>query len=356
MNILIVSFSVNFSMGDNFKCISRYLSKDNDVFVLTNSGVTPEMVGTDNVCNVRFNKHKPLDFFNPVSYLDIARYLKKIDYDIAFVCSPHPVNLFVYCLLDMKRTVCYVHDHIPHSGVKILDKWSIKGNLYWSYNKVAKIIVSCESIKRDILREKYMDDANKIEVCHLGLLDNLIYDFTEKIPDIDILFFGRIEYYKGLDILVKVAKSLPHVRFTIAGQGDLESVFGIKELPANCVHINRYVPDEELAHLIYSCKAVVLPYRDATGTQTIQSVFYYSKPIIATRVGCFPEYISDGIDGRIVEPENVEQLKSAIEDLLGDNTKCAEFGTNGNKKLNTMFSNEEINKRYLEIFKSVIDN
>ena len=350
MNILLISFSIGYSMGDNFRTIASHLAQRNNTYVLTNEGITCEDVKTNNICCVKFDKTRPLDFINPSNYIKIQHYISNTKYDIAFVYSPHPVNSFVYLCLDLSRTFVYVHDHIEHSGVRLLDKLSSRINLFWAYHKVSTIIVSCNHIKDEILRLKLIEDPDRIKVVYLGLLDNLVFPYSAMTEKIDVLFFGRIEYYKGLDVLVETAKLMPNINFVIAGKGDLNRTFGISHLPTNCTHINRFIPNKELARLIQNALLVVLPYRDATGTQTIQSVFYYSKPIIATNVGCFPEYIDNNVDGIIVRQENPTDLFNAIDRILKDDDLRLDMGRNGKRKLNTIFSNDNITKQYEKVF------
>lgn len=105
MKVLMISFSVNGAMGDNFKMIARNLSKLCEVSVLTNKSVKPEDVGTDRICNVRFDRKMMVDFINPVSYCKIYRYIKETVFDVCFIYSPHPVNLFIYRIVSGKRII-----------------------------------------------------------------------------------------------------------------------------------------------------------------------------------------------------------------------------------------------------------
>lgn len=353
MNVLMISFSVNGSMGDNFKMVARDLSKLCNVSVLTNEGVRPDDVGTERICNIRFDRRKMVDFINPVSYCRIYRYIKETVFDVCFIYSSHPVNLFIYHIVNHKRIIPFVHDHRLHSGVGRLDSFFLKANLKYSYTKSAKIVVSCHAIKDDILRLGLMPDREKIAVNYLGLLENLVYSKRELEQDIDVLFFGRIEYYKGLDVLIQAGRKMQNVRFVVAGKGDVSQVFGIGDLPPNIEHINQYVPDDKLAELIQRSKVVVMPYRDATGTQTVQSIFYYKKPIVATNVGCFPEYIEDGVDGIIVPALDAMALRKAVEKLLNNDELRRKMGKNGSEKLIEKFSNDDIARKYISIFTAV---
>lgn len=354
MNILAISFSVNGSMGDNFFCLCRNMAKENHLRVITNVNIGPDKLGTTDVLNVRFDKKQPLDFINPVSFYQIYKYIHTYPYDVCFIYSPHPVNTFIYRIVNQRKLVQYVHDPVSHSGVSLINRFFFGVQYLDYYRNSGRIIVSCDAMKQLIAKERLVKDFNKVSVVYLGLLDNLNYPITETKQDIDVLFFGRIEYYKGLDVLAEAAKRLVDVKFVVAGKGDVESVFGMNGLPSNMEHINRYVPDDELARLIQRTKVAVFPYRDATGTQTIQSVYYYQRPVIVSAVGCFPEYVTDGVTGYVVPPCDAEALATAIRKVVCDDDLAAKMGRNGKEMLQTIFSNEKLNDEYISVFKETL--
>lgn len=47
---------------------------------------------------------------------------------------------------------------------------------------------------------------------------------------------------------------MKNVKFVIAGKGNMTQIFGMDCLPSNFEHLNRYIPDEELAGLIRHSK------------------------------------------------------------------------------------------------------
>jgi glycosyltransferase involved in cell wall biosynthesis len=109
-----------------------------------------------------------------------------------------------------------------------------------------------------------------------------------------------------------------------------------------------------LARLIQRTKVAVFPYRDATGTQTIQSVYYYQRPVIVSAVGCFPEYVTDGVTGYVVPPCDAEALATAIRKVVCDDDLAAKMGRNGKEMLQTIFSNEKLNDEYISVFKETL--
>jgi glycosyltransferase involved in cell wall biosynthesis len=354
MNILIISFSINGSMGDNFRMLAEDISSLANVRILTNYGISFNNIDSDKIKKIKFDRKRAIDFVNPFSFWKIYNIINDKRIDIIFICSPHPVNLFVFKFTKKKKIVTYVHDYILHSGVKGIDKIFLNEINRCSYKYSSRIIVASELLKNEIVRLKLFSDPMRIDVIYLGLLDNLKFSFQNVEEDIDVLFFGRIELYKGIDDLLEVCKMLPNYNFWILGKGDINRVYSKTiEIPRNCTRIDRYIPDKELAEYIQRAKIIIMPYKNATGSQVIPSVFYYSKPIVATNVGCFEEYIGNGIGGVIVHQGNYQEMAEAIKDLLDNSQKRAQMGKAGHDRLNLLFSKEQITQKYIDVFQSV---
>jgi hypothetical protein len=77
-----------------------------------------------------------------------------------------------------------------------------------------------------------------------------------------VLFFGRVEAYKGVAVLLAAAQrqtgALPSV--VLAGR----SGAALGALPPGVIHLNRHVDDGLGWELFRRCRAVVLPYTGAT--------------------------------------------------------------------------------------------
>jgi glycosyltransferase involved in cell wall biosynthesis len=106
--------------------------------------------------------------------------------------------------------------------------------------------------------------------------------------------------------------------------------------------ISGYLPDRELAALVARARIVVMPYRDATGTQVPQTAFSYGTPVIATAVGCLPEYVTDEADGLIVPPGQPDRLAQAIERLLGNQPLWERLSAGARRSVRERFSNDHL--------------
>jgi glycosyltransferase involved in cell wall biosynthesis len=133
-----------------------------------------------------------------------------------------------------------------------------------------------------------------------------------------LLFFGIVRPYKGLDVLLRaLAAGPPEVGLTVAGEfwGGVEKT---RELIASLGLTERvelrpgYVPAADVPGLFTAADALVLPYRSATASQNVWMAFEHGIPVIATRVGGFPDQIRDGVDGLVCEPGDEGSLADAL--------------------------------------------
>ena len=76
--------------------------------------------------------------------------------------------------------------------------------------------------------------------------------------------------------------------------------------------INDYIPNEEVGFYFSAADVVVLPYVSGTGSGIVQIAFGFDKPVIATRVGCLPEVVSDKKTGYLVEPKSGKAIADAV--------------------------------------------
>lgn len=135
-----------------------------------------------------------------------------------------------------------------------------------------------------------------------------------------LLFFGKIRRYKGLDLLLRALTQLNGVHLTVAGEvypdatdlGGLVDRLGLRDR----VDLRPgYLPAERIPELFASVDALVLPYRSATASQHVALANRHRVPVVATRVGNFPEVIDDGVDGLLCTPGDVADLTRALREL-----------------------------------------
>jgi len=132
------------------------------------------------------------------------------------------------------------------------------------------------------------------------------------------LFFGRIEAYKGVDVLVKAGLVLNgKVKIAIAGPGrlSLDLKRTILSRPDIFELHNRYLSEQEVAELFQRASVCVLPYRQATQSSVPLIAAAFGVPVVATSVGAFVEDVPR-VGGIVVPPNNAKALAKTIWEAL----------------------------------------
>jgi glycosyltransferase involved in cell wall biosynthesis len=135
------------------------------------------------------------------------------------------------------------------------------------------------------------------------------------------LFFGRMEHYKGLDVICDALRMLEDrkvaYQMTIAGRGP--AIDQLQSQLARVPHVTllpRFVPPAELSTLLQHAQVIVLPYRDATQSGVLGAAFGNHRPVVASRVGGLPDVVKDGVNGILVEPGDAGMLADALQKVF----------------------------------------
>lgn len=289
----------------------------------------PNMIGTL-LNSLKFWKHIKLvnDFI-------------KLKPDIVHILDIHP--WYIYYIMKLKKKgipiIITINDPELHSGenkgivarvIRFITKYFIDNG--------DKIIVHGEKWRQALINKGLKQD--KVFSSHIGAYEffknkgNLIQkDSLHK----EILFFGRIQEYKGIDTLIRavplISKEIPEIRVTIAGEGNFEPYKKLIQNPKHYRIINKFVPDDIVDELFTECDIVVMPYNDATQSGLMSIGYAYKKPIIASNVGAIPEIVDDGMSGVLIPPKNPQALAEAVIRVLKDKELANRLGEAGHKKL-----------------------
>lgn len=71
---------------------------------------------------------------------------------------------------------------------------------------------------------------------------------------------------------------------------------------------NIFIPNEDVHKYFQVSDAVLLFYEYATPSGIESLSYNFRKPLLTTRVGHFPETVTDGFNGYLAEPDNVESM------------------------------------------------
>lgn len=277
---------------------------------------------------------------------------------------------FIARLRQQNIEVVYtIHDPDPHERKKRL--WDVLVERYHYALQMPWILSNCSAshvhTKGQVtaIRRKYGDRrADKLYVVqHGGGATIAVLSGTGMPKELQdesdlftFLFFGRIEPYKGLSILLSAFEKLvaiyPSCRLVIAGAGVIRE--DIRLPSGQCVLINRFIGDSEIRWILERASVVVLPYMSATQSGVIPLAYEFSRAVICSDIGGLPEMVVVGRTGLIVPPGDVDALVNAMRSLAEDREATRKMGANARAHMTEHFSWQTVAQQHRAKYEALL--
>ncbi len=293
--------------------------------------------------------------FNPKTWIALSKMIREIDPQLVHITAAQEWNPFlgIYLKLFHRVPIVYtIHDVVHHEGAPLYFRMTEA-----LFRKMPDYFVVLTEQGKEILVNQGKS-ADRILVVPHGVYDFFTqYGDQNLPPKKEILFFGRIEPYKGLDILLAAAKKVlpkhPDWTLHIAGGGDISPYAGNLKHERIIVS-NRFLSNEEVADAMQQASIVALPYISASQSGVIPTAFAFRKPVIATRVGGIPDMISDGENGILIPPKNAPALERALNRLIDDEEERNRLGENGWRFAQEELGWQAIAKKHLAFYRKIL--
>jgi len=288
-------------------------------------------------------------------------YIKKIKLfcpDIIYIESfsnPYLAVMYrIFC--NVKKIVIGVHDFKLHPlGAK---KTKLSARIYKKiYTTLFLNFHFFSESQKNLFIKKYPN--KKAFVARLFLLDIKKNKFEGNSPGKTFLYFGRILYYKGVDVLIKAANILNDEKIDfnliIAGHSDnFQSYSAILKNNSNIETKIYKIPKEELDEIFVRSDYFVAPYREVTQSGPLIISYNYRMIPIASNLEGFREYIENERTGFLFENENPESLASCMKKaLILNNDDKNKIHNNIQKFKDEEFNIKNIANKYLDFFESI---
>lgn len=281
-----------------------------------------------------------LDTANPFSYVSTLKAIKKWNPDILIM--KYWMSYFAPCLGFISRhmpkhckTIAVLDNVIPHEQRFFdtpLTKYFLSG--------IDGCVAMCEEVAKDL---KQISPKSKYTI----LPHPLYSHFGEKVSRTEaekklglksgkknLLFFGLIREYKGLDILLEAFSLLDtNYQLVIAGepygsfkkyQKLIDTIKGPdrKSCKDRIKVITKYIPDSEVKDYFSVADVTVLPYRSATQSGISSISYHFEVPMIVTDTGGLKETIGDKGTGLVAKAAEPTIIKNEIEKFFSEDKSC----------------------------------
>ena len=146
-----------------------------------------------------------------------------------------------------------------------------------------------------------------------------------------VLYYGRYDQEKGVNLVLEAAKRLPEIPFVLAGKGELqEQVEAAAGAGKEQTLINLgFLGGEPLYSVIRHAAFTVFPstwYENYP--YSVLEPILLGVPVIGSRIGGVPEIIKEGVTGDLFEAGNCRELTEKINALWKDRDRQEQYRGN----------------------------
>lgn len=285
-------------------------------------------------------------------YLKILRKTKP-DVVLSFTIKPNLYGGFA-CRL---KNIPYIAN-ITGLGTALQNKGFLQKFTIFLYHIAFKKINCCFMQNQDNYDffEKHNIAKNKkrlIPGSGVNLEKYKLLDYPEEKKDLEFLFIGRIMKEKGIDLYIETAKYIrnkySNTKFHVIGYCEQEYEDKLKKLQNDGIIVYHGKQNNMIPFYKMSCCTIHPTYYPEGMSNVLLESAASGRPVITTdKPGC-REIVNNGVTGYIVQPENFESLKNAVEkfvNLVYNDKK--EMGQAGRRKIEKEFDRNIVIEAYLE--------
>ena len=285
----------------------------------------------------------------------ICKTLKRIikDEEITVIHTHHRMAAFYCQLIGMPKGIIYINT----SHTAFYDKKFLSHIAFHNFNMIACGV----GVKNSLVRGLGFEENRVKVICNGIKIDNS--DNQELIPEVQVArengavvfcAIGRLSKEKGVEYLIKAVPLVKNTNIlcVIVGSGPDENELkkSAEELGlSDKVVFLGYRKD--VLNILFQVDFLVQPSLQEGLPLTPIEAFSQGKPVIGTNIDGTSEIVSDGENGYLVPPANIDALAESIEHMCGIDRhpleECA-LQTYKNKYSYDVFSEEYV-KFYKEI-------
>ncbi|WP_288429997.1 glycosyltransferase family 4 protein [uncultured Agrobacterium sp.] len=196
-------------------------------------------------------------------------------------------------------------------------------------------------------------DARRMIVIENGISGNkpLAVPVEWNDPRTKVLFIGRLDRQKGVDILLKAAEGLEErAVFKVIGAHVTTKNTMSSTVPDN-VELCGWKSPEEIAGYLSACDVVVMPSRwEGFGLVALEAM-RSEKAVIASAVGGLQSVVKHGETGLLFPAEDHQALRQAI--LSHDKPGWAQMGAAGYQRFMAHYRSDRTNAELMSLYDEV---
>jgi glycogen(starch) synthase len=224
-------------------------------------------------------------------------------------------------------------------------------------------VVAVSIFARDIA-EKIFNYSKKIDVLYNGIsVSKSVTYLGDSAENNTIVFAGTLCEGKGVLSLLKaweqVIKKLPSAKLLLYGKSGKNELLKIIRLISSeskeSVQFKGFIKSDDLLSVYSYASLAIFPSYAENFSLAPMEAMKTGCPVIFTKRTSGKELIDNGIDGILVDPDNIKEISDAIIHLLTDKNSAQQIGEKGAEKIRKKFDISIIADQHIELYGSLAD-
>ena len=321
---------------------------------------TPEI--SDFCTRLNANFFKRVRFLNPLSIISefrLMKAIKKYNADLVWF-NTLTLGQVILIKLFVKSFLISTHDietHPEDEDYYYLVSKKITLRLF------KKHIAVMSKSQSDLFEKHY---GLKPYLLQLPIIDyyeavsQINLPLSENFPKVRFLFFGSIQPYKGVELLLDAAEILnsKHIDFELNIYGRLR--YNVDDLTArmsgirNVNYRNEHINYKDVNTVYMNNDVIVIPYKHVTQSGPLLIGYSRNMPCITSDLPGFREYADDGKSGMIFN-NTAGGLADKMEEMINNRNKINEMKNYVSKEIKHRISIPALVKAYVNVFKNIVN-
>lgn len=219
-----------------------------------------------------------------------------------------------------------------------------------------------------VLSESWKDFfENTLKCSNVHVVNNIV-PRPEKIenpkhPDdtARFLFMGMLGDRKGIFDILEAAARLKNAGYkfhiVVGGNGEIKRFHDeVKRLSLeDFVEFRGWMSGEKKTRALTECDVLLLPSHNEGLPIAILEAMSYGKGILTSPVGGIPEIVTDGKNGFLVTPGNVDEIECAMKKYIEDRYLARQQGEASQSVIDAFYP-ESVKAQLVGIYRNILEN
>ena len=357
-NILFLTRIMNLGGTENviLQLCEVLKSEVNNIVVCSCGGINEKKLQEMNIEHIKIND---IENKNPINIIRNIKIIKKIikEKNITIIHSHHRMAAMYANIVSNKKIIKIANAHNTFWDKKVLTKLSYANT---------QIIAVGEQVKKNLV-DFYKIPKKRVNVIYNAvkpfdgniIIDNELKEAKRNGYTI-VSNIGRLSEQKGMEYFIEAAevinKNNQKIKYYIIGSGekekDLKQMVQKKKLED---YIKFMGFRADVQNIMSQSDLIVLSSLWEGLPLTPIEAFSVGKTIVATSVDGTVEIVKNKENGLLVKPRDVNELSSAICELVENESEKKKFEENAIKTYKEKFSFEIFRENYIKFYKNIKD-